>query len=389
MSRRARRTVGEVLVRCVRGDDGDASSIALDDLLRSPADLDGLAAAAAFHGIPGFVHRRLQHDPTVPCAVRDDLTATYHRARMTHLQALADLSRIADVLDSLGLPWLTVKGPVLAELVYPRPDLRSYTDLDVVVPRDDLPRALAALETIGARTLDANWDLLARTHSAELHLAVGNTIVDLHWHIFNIGELRQEFPLEMGALFERSRRVQLPGCTAPTLDAADTALHLGVHGCLSGANRLVWLKDMEEATGGDEFPWTDLVERARASGAGGAVASMLLTARRVIGTPVPDDIVAQLAGADAWPRWVAGTARVCRPERTMGRRSPLRLVARSTRRDLPSSAAALARRSWAGAHDVRSGWPDLGPTDPADPNAIDHPAGSRAEFLAAVANEHA
>ena len=388
MTRRARTTVGQVLVRCVAGEDWDAPSTTLDELLRG-ADLDGLAAAAAFHGVPGCVHRRLHDNPNVPDAVLDDLRATYHHARMTHLQTLADLSRIAAVFDSLDIPWLTVKGPVLSELVYPRPDLRGYTDLDIVVPRHDLRRALTALDSIGARTLDANWDLLTRTHSAEVHLAVGSTLVDLHWHVFNIGELRQEFPLEMGPLYERARRVQLPGCTAPTLDPADTALHLGVHGCLSGANRLVWLKDIEEATRGDGFPWTELVDRSRATGAGGAVASMLLTARRVIGTPVPDDVVAQLAGSSAWPRLVAGIARAWRPERTAGQRSPLRLVARSTRGDLPSSVAALARRSWAAAHDPRSRWPDLGPTDPADPNAADHHAGSRAEFLAAVADEPA
>jgi hypothetical protein len=378
--------VGRVLVSCVTGDDWNEPPVELDDLVRD-ADLGGLASAAAFHGVPGCVQRRLRDNHHVASEILDEVVATYHRARMTHLQALADLARIAAVLDSLDTPWLTVKGPVLSEVAYLRSDLRSYTDVDIVVPRQELARVLTALESIDARVLDANWDLLARTRSAELHLAVGSTLVDLHWHVFNIGELRQEFPLEMGPLYERARRVQLPGCTVPTLDRADTALHLGVHGCLSGANRLVWLKDIEAATRGDAFPWTQLVERSRAAQAGGAVASMLLSAHRVIGTPVPNDVVADLAGSSAWPRVVATTSRVCHPERTTGQRSPLRLVARSTRRDLPSSVAALARRGWAGAHDPRSRWPDLGPTDPTDPNAINHAAGSRADFLAAVARE--
>jgi hypothetical protein len=375
-----------VLVACVAGDEWDGACAELDELVRGAA-LDGLASAAAFHGIPGCVHRRLRDNRNVAADVLDDITATYHRARMTHLQTLADLARIASVLDSLGTPWLTVKGPVLAEVVYPRPDLRGYTDLDLVVPRRGLARALAALESIGARVLDANWDLMARVRSAELHLALGNTIVDLHWHLFNIGEVSEEFSVELDPLLERVRRVELPTCRVPTLDLADTAMHLGVHGCLSGANRLVWLKDLEQATRGDAFPWTELVARARATGTGGAVASMLLTAHRVIGTPVPDDVVEQLAGSRAWPELVATTARVCRPERATGQRSPLRLVARSTRRDLRSSALALARRSWAGARDPHSRWPDLGPDDPSDPNAINYPAGSRNEFLTSVARD--
>ena len=388
MTSRSSRAVGRVLVGCVAGTEWDATTSDLDHLVRG-ADLGMLPSAAAFHGVAGCVHRRLRDHPILPVTVADDLTATYHRARLTHLQALADLARLASVLDALGTPWLTVKGPVLAERAYPRPDLRGYTDLDIVVPRRAVGRALVELEAIGARVLDLNWDLLARTRSAEVHVALGNTVVDLHWHLFNIGELRGEFPISMAELYERAPRVELPTCRVPTLDRADTALHLGVHGCLSGANRLVWLKDIEQATAGEDFPWDELVARTRMARAGLPVASMLRTAHDVIGTPVPDEIIRELAGSEAWPRLVAGAARACHPERTAGRRSPLRLVARSTRRDFGASAAALARRSWAGAHDPRSAWPDVGPSDPDDPNAASHAAGDRSDFLASVTGDSA
>src|SRR5262249_6900143 len=105
MSRRTR-TLGRVLVSCVTGDDWTSPPDGLDDLVRGvrPPDLGDLPAAAASHGVPGCVPLRLRDAPRLPAELLDDLAATYHRARLTHLQALADLSGIASVLDALGVP---------------------------------------------------------------------------------------------------------------------------------------------------------------------------------------------------------------------------------------------------------------------------------------------
>jgi hypothetical protein len=55
-----------------------------------------------------------------------------------------------------GVPWLVVKGPALAEL-HGAPDLRAYSDLDVLVPSAAFGDALAALESAGAAVLARNW----------------------------------------------------------------------------------------------------------------------------------------------------------------------------------------------------------------------------------------
>ena len=372
-------------MQSVADHDWTAPPDGIDDLVRN-ADLVVLPAAAAYHGVAGCLFHSLRDNPLVDADVAEALRATYHRATMTHLETLAELRPIAPALDSLGTPWLVVKGPVLAEIAYPRPDLRGYTDLDIVVPGRKLGQVLDALEQMGALVVDANWDLLGRTMSGEVHLTLGRgTCLDLHWHLLNIGELRQDFPLVMAELYERARRVQLPGCRVPTLDRVDTVVHLGLHGCLSGANRLVWLKDMEQSIAGDDFPWDELVARSRSCGAGLAVASMLLAARSVIGTRVPDDVTRDLAGSRAWPRLVSTTAHLCRIERTTGRRSPLRLIARSTRADMRTSTDALVRRGLAGLRDPLSRWPDVGTANRSDPGSVFHPAGCRTDFLAAVA----
>ena len=51
-------------------------------------------------------------------------------------------------METAGVPFLVVKGPVLAALVYERPRVRFYRDLDLIVPRRSFVAALHSLESV-------------------------------------------------------------------------------------------------------------------------------------------------------------------------------------------------------------------------------------------------
>jgi Uncharacterised nucleotidyltransferase len=55
---------------------------------------------------------------------------------------------VAAALESRGLPYLLVKGPVLSDWLYPE-TIRQYGDTDILVSPDDLPAAQAALRDLG------------------------------------------------------------------------------------------------------------------------------------------------------------------------------------------------------------------------------------------------
>jgi hypothetical protein len=379
----SRRDAGRVLLRSVAHDGWATPSSEIDDAVRG-ADLAELSKLAAFHGVAGCVYHALRDNTLVRPEVSQRLRATYHRAVATQLQIAADLRGISAALDDLGVPWLVVKGPVLAETVYPRPDLRGYTDLDLVVRARDLGRVLQALEAMGGTILDTNWSLLTDELKGEVQVRVGlGTSVDAHWHVVNEAEVRSSFALAMPQLFERSIRVSLSTCEVATTDRVDTLIHLALHSCMSGANRLVWLKDLEQAIA-EPFPWDEALSRADASKTGIVVASMLHVGHTVLGTSVPDGVIDALARSRTWPVLVSLAASVFRIERTSGRRSPLRLVARATRRDTQSSAAALARHGLLALRSPLSVWPASmnGRVDEASQRS-----GSREEFLDAIALE--
>src|SRR5688500_15332306 len=114
---------------CLDGEAITAAGAALDDDTR----LYRLTELALHHRVANAVFLGIREavDPDHPAFHR--LQREYIDNVARHLRTLADLAELGPVLDTAGIPWMVIKGPVLAETIYPRPDLRSYDDLDVVV----------------------------------------------------------------------------------------------------------------------------------------------------------------------------------------------------------------------------------------------------------------
>lgn len=335
-----------------------------------------IAAAARFHGVSGCVHHSLA---TLDGAGRFAEVAADHAASIDlHLRAMGDLARLAPALDALGVPWLVVKGPVLAEEYYSRPDLRTYGDLDVVVPGSALGDVLDAVEGTGAHLLDRNWPLLRELRVGELLLRLRHgTLLDLHWHLFSQAAVRRATRASLGGFLERARPVVLGGTRVLTLDPTDTLLHVGAHGTLSGGHRLVWLKDLERVVAAPAPQWDEAVARARALGIGPAVALALVRARRLLGAPVPRGVPEAMAGGRAF--LVAGRLadRLAPPARSGGNRSIAQLVSRAARADTAATAAEVRRRVTAavagkGRYSLS---PPLTDMDPASERSPRHDAG--------------
>lgn len=351
----------------------------------APGVLAALATAARFHGVAGYAQRvlaRLDGGDGEALARLESLQAgVLHH----HLRALGDLPLLHEVLGGAGVPWLVVKGPVLAEL-HGAPDLRAYSDLDLVVPAAAFPDALAGLEGAGARVLARNWWHRLDVLAGEVPLVLpSGTVVDLHWHLLNDRALRRTFALRMPAMLDRGRPVELRGRTVRTLDPVDGLLHLALHTAMSGANRLVWLKDLECVLLAEEPPVAEVAAGAADAGLGLVVATMLDRVAATLGTPVPAGLRAGLHGSAVWRLLAALARQLPPPERAGPGGSVDRLVARATRTDLRTSARELARRSarW-GLHGTGGSAALLAARDSAGEEAA-----GRHAFLTAVARSAA
>lgn len=303
-----------------------------------------IVRAACWHGVENHLLLALEnlHDEPFPLG---PLRSLYARSTALHLRVIADVAALAPLLEHDGIPALVVKGPVLAEL-YPKPDLRAYSDLDLVVPRGRSADAVGVMTSAGSRLLDRNWKRIRSEARAQVHLLAPNgSSVDLHWHLVNRGIARRGLTIDIDALLERARPTRVSGVPCLTTDPVDTALHVIVHAGVSGGARLSQLSDVRQAVGVSDLDWDALVTRARLWGAGEMVAIMLDRVSRVFDMQPPVDVVGRLRAQRGWSAAVSAIEPRARPEL----RGENGLVARLTRAARQTrSASAYMAVAWLG-----------------------------------------
>ena len=190
---------------------------------------------------------------------------------------------------------------------------------------------MSACWTRAGRSWPRRDDLLNGEVTGEIELGrAGGAVVDLHWSLVLSETLRRRFHIPTVDILARSTPLTIGPVDARTLDTTDTLVHLCHHAALSGAVRLVHLLDVDQAARRIE-DWERVARRARSWGAGAQVGLVLARARRVLGTPVPQEprpparplprvrdpgvrgrprVAHAAARAEAsWPRLVARAAR--------------------------------------------------------------------------------
>ena len=342
---KSRQALGTALVVCTADRPAETRRRVLDQF--DDDELAQLAQHAAWHRVVPFLAAAVR---TSGVAVSEEAVASLARTHATrtaaHLRVLADLDAVVASLSESAVPFLVVKGPVLSEHLYPSPDLRTYEDLDLLIPPGSFERAVDALRASGSLLLDRNWALTRADTRGQLHFQLPmGTLADVHWHLLNRENVRDGFSITTDDLFERSREVDVGGRSVPTLDPVDTLLHVALHAALSGGDRLIWLKDIERALAVDQPDWDDVIRRARAWKAGRSIAITLNRARRSLGAPVPDDALDALFASPLWRRLSDRIDRRSPTERSVGRESPAVFWAQLTRDSGIATARAVLYRA--------------------------------------------
>lgn len=222
-----------------------------------------------------WVERAVQHGVLSMLAVHMEPSCAEHVVRAIrrrvageYLRTMADMRFVRRVFGAAGIEWLVFKGPVLSDVIYQRPRSRDYSDLDVLVRPDEIERAVEVLTHNGAENPPSEHpSMMRRLGRGELSLLLHNgTLLDLHWDVINKAELRSRFSISADHLFADSRQVQLDGLAVRTFGEIDTILHLALHGCISGADKLRQLLDLQQALKRSRPSVPSLLRRAESFG---------------------------------------------------------------------------------------------------------------------------
>jgi hypothetical protein len=249
-----------------------------------PATLANLQAAAADEGAARVIYAGKQHSPQ---ALEDALRPAEKRLLFRSAQALKLrwLTRqTSAALTSAGVPNLVLKGCEFADRLYDPPSLRTFTDVDLLVPFTALQAAIPVMHRLGYEPRDPESSRRPDYAECAWRHPVHKSLVEIHWDVAHSPSLRQGISLTYEDL-----RLEQPG----RVSDASLLLIAAVHAAAShGFDRLGPLCDVALAARGvkdnEDLVW--LRDRTESPGRGLAV----MAALRLSGELFPEPACAKL-----------------------------------------------------------------------------------------------
>jgi Uncharacterised nucleotidyltransferase len=149
-------------------------------------------------------------------------------------------------LTDAGLEPVVFKGPAVAAR-YPEPGLRPMEDIDLLLPRRDHQRALAALAAAGWRVVRPGG--ADHYDTVLLHDEVPSLSFELHYGLE--GASQRVTALDLESLWERRQPIACAGTPAFGLPLADELVVLAAHAGKPhhGFARLAWIADLAMIVG--------------------------------------------------------------------------------------------------------------------------------------------
>jgi hypothetical protein len=205
----------------------------------SPASRDALLSTAVQHGLLAAVADRLPPDDP---ALRTRYERIAAGARLRDARLREVLEEVLGVLATADVVPVALKGPMLADRIYPDPALRISSDLDLLVPEQAFDRSVTAVVSLGFRRADPIVDAYQRRH--EHHLQLGRDpgpAVELHFRpLSGFGAVVPAAELLARALPHWTRG----GTPVLVLSPEDELITLAVHAAGHLMERTSWLLDL-------------------------------------------------------------------------------------------------------------------------------------------------
>lgn len=268
------------------------------DLVRQARLAGVLARIGAFLDRQGLL-------PTVPPVVQGYIRAEQLRAAAQHEEVRHEIAAVREALRPLGLPVMLLKGAAYVALGLPASIGRSFSDVDLLVPKHRLDAVESALMQRGWMTThhspyDQRYYREWMHELPPLRHVRRHSVLDVH-HTLLPQTARSR--LDPALLFAGARAV--PGWDGvQALAPEDLVLHSMTHlfhndDLSRGLRDLSDLDLLLRELAIDGLWWHALIDRAQALDILRPLYYGLACTRRILGTPIPDSILAACRRAAA------------------------------------------------------------------------------------------
>jgi hypothetical protein len=291
----------------------------VQSLATQKIDWARLAGVAEFHGLtPLFLRNMQAAEVAIPSDTTNAMAEWDAATVRQNLYLTSELLRIYSALRARGIETVPLKGAALASAVYGDLGPRPFSDIDLLVRREQIERAESAVHELG---YGAEFSIPPQhrdrwlRQQCELTFRRSGTIrLELHWDISP-----PYFALETGVeeFWNRLNTVRVGDASLPNLSPADLLFTLIVHGTRHAWSRMMWAVDVVEFLQREPaIDWERFWQNAVSRGAARMMAMGLLLVQRAFGVSAApaqgqrDDALAVTLAEQVIAHWNEGFERL-------------------------------------------------------------------------------
>lgn len=243
----------DLLLQAARASLGERAQARLGNLDPEEIEWEHFLYLTQYHRVTELVYQALRkHAPhAIKGEVENFLRNVAHRTVAYNMMLVGELGRLKQMLGREGVPFITFKGPVLAQEAYGNLGLRSSVDLDLLVRAGDFKRLHHLLEEDGYELGSRVKEMTRLQRRAYLRLAKQISFInktrmiglDVHTDVMPPGYY---YPFSFDELLSRSRTVRVGPAEVQAFEAEDMVHLLCFHGVKNRWDQLKYVCDVRE-----------------------------------------------------------------------------------------------------------------------------------------------
>jgi hypothetical protein len=263
-------------------------------------DWERVVDAAEYHGLTPLLLKNLKlATAELPDNVLRQLEQNNSRTVRQNLFLTSELLSALSSLRDSGIEAVPLKGAVLATTIYQDLALRPFSDIDLLIRREQIADAESVIGKLGYEPEFsaplAHRERWLRQQCELTFRRAGISRIELHWDIAH-----PHFALATGVdgFWSRLTSTSIGDASVPDLSEQDLLFILIVHGTRHAWSRLMWLVDVAELLRtSSKIDWAPFLKDAEGRGAARIVGTAFMLVKKVFGVAVSDEAM-QTAYAD-------------------------------------------------------------------------------------------
>ena len=189
----------------------------------------------------------LPHKLRPPKDITTQMRQSFLWSRARCFQMERQLRVIIEAFNEDGISVLVLKGLALARAVYPDPETRPSSDIDLLVLPEHVIKARNILENLGYKCLERRFETFRNFHRDEEFIhkedSKNNLSVEIHWALSMFSG--SKWKVDINEIFSRSVKIETPGLSFNMLHPVENLIHASLHMLIGHSQdlRLIWIYD--------------------------------------------------------------------------------------------------------------------------------------------------